>query len=167
MRDRHLIDAVELDGRLEQERRHEVHAQDANTRSGDGKASAGGKSMGGGSGPIGGGGPICIFAVKVSQPANWSGCRPGSRSPGPCCNARAQCEVEAVRGRIGRDVEVVAIVRNRKGRNAGLGIRHRRQCAGIEIEGASIEIAARMHSAGRRLDPSVPAYAKDVEFAGV
>ena len=61
-------------------------------------------------------------------------------------------EVEAVRGRIGRDVEVVAIVRNRKGRNAGLGIRHRRQCAGIEIEGASIEIAARMHSAGRQLD---------------
>ena len=39
----------------------------ANTRSGDGKASAGGKSMGGGSGPIGGGGPVCIFAVKVSS----------------------------------------------------------------------------------------------------
>ena len=66
-----LIDAVQLDGRVAQESRHEAAAAretaPANTRSGDGKASAGGNSMGGGNGPIGGGGPICIFAVKVSS----------------------------------------------------------------------------------------------------
>src|SRR5262249_30644064 len=50
-------------------------------------------------------------------------------------------------------VQEVAIVGNRKGRNARLGIRHRRQRPGLRIEEASIEIAARERSTARRLDP--------------
>ena len=97
----------------------------ANTRSGERKASAGGKSMGGGQRadrrrrahlhlrrqgvldqPIG---------LAVVQEAGHRVLAVTHELDG---------EVEAVRGRIdGRDAEVVAIVRNRKGRNAGLGIR--------------------------------------------
>ena len=41
MRDRHLLDAVELDGRLAQERRHEVHAQDTDRHAGTARDRAG------------------------------------------------------------------------------------------------------------------------------
>jgi hypothetical protein len=94
----------------------------ANTRSGDWKASAGGKSMGGGSGPIGGGPHLHLRRQGVlDQPIGLAVVQEAGHRV-LAVTHELDGEVEAVRGRIdGRDVEAVAIARNRKGRNAGLG----------------------------------------------